>query len=240
MTNILINFAHGKYIDSRKNNSETGLSIGGFDKVFEYGMSDIDSDFYKKNKHILEQPRGAGYWLWKPYFVLKTLKESSEGDRVFYCDAGCSFVGSFKEYFFDFLDKDDKGIILFKGAHPQSAYTKMDCFYYMGCWMEDKYLQANQLTATFQLVRKTDFSLSFFEEYVRHCEDERILTDKPNECGMNNLPDFIDHRHDQSILTNLKEKYEITCYEDPSHWGDFHGVREPELKTLIHHHRKTS
>ena len=53
MTNILINFAPGKYIDSRKNNSETGLSIGGFDKVCEYGMSDIDSNFYKKNKHIL-------------------------------------------------------------------------------------------------------------------------------------------------------------------------------------------
>lgn len=237
MANILINFAHNKYIQSRAYNSHTGITVGGFDKVFEYGMSHIDGEFYNKNKHIIEQERGAGYWLWKPYIILKTLENCEDGDRVFYCDAGCSFIGSFKDYFFDLLDGEEKGIILFNGAHPQSAYTKMDCFHYMGC-DSDRYFKSKQLTATFQLVRKTEFSLSFYRSYLEYCEDDRILTDKPNECGMPNLPDFIDHRHDQSVLTNLKEKHGIKTYEDPSQWGDFHNVREPNLKTLINHHRQ--
>ena len=238
MTNILINFAHGSHTKSRKYNTKTGLDIGGFDEAIEYSMSDIDSNFYNKNRHILEQKRGAGYWLWKPYFILKTLRGCDKDDRVFYCDAGCSFVGSFSDYFFNFLDQEDKGLILFNGAHSQSAYTKMDCFYYMGCDSE-RYFNATQLTATFQLVRKTDFSLSFYESYVEYCEDDRVLTDSPNECGVANTQNFIDHRHDQSVLTNLKEKHGVRTYEDPSQWGDFHNVREPELKTLIYHHRGT-
>ena len=59
MTNILINFAHGTHTKSRKYNSETGLSKGGFDEVIEYGMSDIDPMFYKMNRHILEQKRAT-------------------------------------------------------------------------------------------------------------------------------------------------------------------------------------
>lgn len=239
MTNILINFADGNFTQSRKQNSETGLSIGGFDEVLEYSTSDIDDDFYNKNKHILEQNRGAGYWLWKPYFILQALKNCDVNDRIFYCDAGCSFIGSFKDYFFNLLDREEKGIILFNGSHLQSAYTKMDCFYLMGCDSE-RYFNSRQLTASFQLVRKTNFSLSFYQSYLQYCEDDNIITDCPNTYGMNNLPNFVDHRHDQSVLTNLKEKHGIKTYEDPSQWADFHKVREPNLKTLIYHHRNRS
>ena len=236
MTNILINFAHNSHSKARAKNSETGLSIGGFDKTIEYNMSDIDKDFYSKNKHIFEQKRGAGYWLWKPYFILQTLKRSNPEDNILYCDAGCAFVGSFKDYFFDFLREDDKGVILFNGVHSHSQYTKMDCFHYMDC-ENDIYFQDRQLTATFQLVRPTKFSLNFYESYLNYCQDERILTDKENECDKPNFPHFMDHRHDQSILTNLKIKHQIKTFEDPSQWADHHGVREQELKTLIHHHR---
>jgi hypothetical protein len=35
--------------------------------------------------HILEQPRGAGYWMWKPYVILKTLVERMDwGDYLCY------------------------------------------------------------------------------------------------------------------------------------------------------------
>jgi hypothetical protein len=37
--------------------------------------------------------------------------------------------------------------------------------------------------------------------------------DGENLCGLPNFPDFDSHRHDQSILTNLKTKYGITTNE---------------------------
>ena len=32
--------------------------------------------FYKDNKKILDQDKGAGWWLWKPYYILEVLKKS--------------------------------------------------------------------------------------------------------------------------------------------------------------------
>ena len=67
MKKYLINYANITHYNSQKGNSQSGLSNGGFDEVFSYNYSDIDDEFKEKNKHILEQPRGAGFWLWKPY-----------------------------------------------------------------------------------------------------------------------------------------------------------------------------
>lgn len=232
----LINYAHNTHYKSRKLNSKTGKEIGGFDQVREYTYDMIDKDFKEKNKNIFSKRKGAGYFLWKPYVILDALSRASQGDIIFYCDSGCAFVGSFADYFFDICKRDEKGVILFNGAHPQSSYTKRDGFFYMDC-EEPKYWNATQLTASFHLVRKTDFAMKFYEENIKYCEDERILLDEPNACGLPNFPDFIDNRQDQSVLTNLQVKYDVTCYEDPSQWGDFHGVREEGFSTLIFHHR---
>jgi hypothetical protein len=35
-----------------------------------------ETEFYSANRAILDQARGAGYWLWKPYIVLQALLES--------------------------------------------------------------------------------------------------------------------------------------------------------------------
>jgi len=43
---VLFNYAHNKFFKSQKLNSETGLGVGGFDKVYEYNKKDIDSTFY--------------------------------------------------------------------------------------------------------------------------------------------------------------------------------------------------
>jgi hypothetical protein len=67
---VLFNYANLKFYNSQKLNTQTGLTIGGFDKAFEFRKEDIDQEFYQKNKHILDQPRGAGYWLWKFHFVM--------------------------------------------------------------------------------------------------------------------------------------------------------------------------
>ncbi|MGL5889875.1 MAG: hypothetical protein ACRC3B_08315, partial [Bacteroidia bacterium] len=50
--------------------------------------SDLEkTDFYKQYRFILDQPRGGGYWLWKPYYILETLKQMNEGDILVYADS---------------------------------------------------------------------------------------------------------------------------------------------------------
>lgn len=236
MKKILINYADKKYYNSQKNNTTTGLELGGFTDFINYNFNDIDDKFITENKNILTHNRGAGYWIWKPYIILDALSKMQNEDILFYCDSGTSFIGNFNEYLFDICLEDEKGLILFSGAHLNYKFTKRDCFFYMDCDY-DKYVNATHLTATFQLMRKTEFVVDFYESHLEYAKDYRVITDSPNECGLNNYEGFIDHRHDQSILTNLQIKHNVTLFEDISQFGN--NVRGTEFKQLINHHRNS-
>jgi hypothetical protein len=90
MKKVLINYADKKFYDAQKACSDSGLKFG-FDKVISYSVDDIDEDFFNKNRKILENWRGAGYWLWKSYFLLKTMEKLDDGDYVWYNDSGVRF-----------------------------------------------------------------------------------------------------------------------------------------------------
>ena len=234
MKSILINYAQNIWYNAQKLNSSTGIKYGGFSHVYQHSLDDIDPGYVEEHQHILSQQRGAGYWLWKPYIIYKNLIELRDDDVLLYCDSGARFEKSFDNYMFDLCRDDEKGMILFKDTHMQRTYTKRDCFVYMDC-DQPEYHDNSQLIASYQLMRKTDFTMSFYAELLQWSEDERILTDIPNTSGHDNLPEFIDHRHEQSILTNMQQRDNITTVVDPSQWGD--SRREPGHERLIYHHR---
>jgi hypothetical protein len=60
-----------------------------------------------------------------------------------------------------------------------------------------------QIQATHSVWRKTRATSEFVAEWLHYCCDPRVITDAPNVSGMANFPDFAEHRHDQSVLTNL-------------------------------------
>ena len=42
-------------------------------EIIVFDKKDISLEFRGKNREILEEKRGGGYWLWKPYIIWKTL-----------------------------------------------------------------------------------------------------------------------------------------------------------------------
>ena len=63
-----------------------------FDKFHIYYDTDLknDSQFLNEHSNFIENnPRGYGYWLWKPYIIFKTMLQIKEGDTILYCDSGC-------------------------------------------------------------------------------------------------------------------------------------------------------
>ena len=91
---LLINYANYLFRESQRLNTTSGKEIGLFDEVISYSPSDIDPNFFKKNRKILVQKKGNGYWLWKPYLIKKTLESMKYGDFLFYCDSGAYFINS--------------------------------------------------------------------------------------------------------------------------------------------------
>lgn len=100
---IGISYGNNIFQKQLKINKKTAILIGKVDEYYSFGPDDIDFEFKKKNQDILSRERGNGYWLWKPYFILKTLKEKlKEGDYLIYTDAGILYMNSTKKII-DFL-----------------------------------------------------------------------------------------------------------------------------------------
>ena len=210
--NILINYADKGFWKAQQFNALSGYACG-FDKVITYNRDFLDAAFVDKNKFILNRARGAGYWLWKPYIILKTLREANKGDIVFYCDSGARFISSISP-----LIKlcNEESIVLFGQQLLNKAWTKRDAFFYMQSDAYDK----QQITASFMLFKHSKKALDLMEEFLAYCSDARIITDDSNTCGLDNFPEFNDHRHDQSIMSLLASKYNIKLHRDPSQWGN--------------------
>lgn len=71
----LVNYATSQFYRSQEKLNRSARQFG-IDKVFSYREKDlIGTDFYNSNYEILQQKRGAGYWIWKPYFILRAMSK---------------------------------------------------------------------------------------------------------------------------------------------------------------------
>ena len=64
-----------------------------------------------KNKKILDAPKGIGYWLWKPFIILETMKNISEGDVIVYSDSGIEIIENLDPLIT--ICKEQKPVLLF-------------------------------------------------------------------------------------------------------------------------------
>ena len=197
-------FSDVKFLHFRKRLCRQASAV--FDGVLEYDHDEFltKTDFFSKNKKLLVNSQALrNGCLWKPYIILDALNQVAPGDVVFYMDCGCSFkkdvVGFLKDHFL----KHDT--LLLNGIHTNKYWTKYDCFHLMNCDTEE-YKNAIQLAAAIIGFKKTDDIMRFVREWLHYCKDENVATNIPSIHGHND-PCFMEHRGDQSVLTNLKIKH---------------------------------
>lgn len=237
MKRYLINYAANTHIESQKLNTHSGLQYG-FDSVFQCSPSDLQPDFVEKNKAILSQKRGAGYWLWKPYICLQALQKMNKGDILFYCDSGACFMSDITPLL-DVLHATELGFMAFnidpKEGNTETLQTKRDVFVALKCDDRDDIKKTYPRNGAFIIAEKTNFSTMFFQHYLKYCEDEQLLTDLPSIVP--NYPEFNQHRHDQSIFSVLSKLYGIKAFRDPSQWGNPFMKASDGYGQIINHHR---
>jgi hypothetical protein len=228
----LVSYADGDDIQFMNQNAQAQMAVNkGIDVIWLLNRNHLDHNFVQKNKKILEQKRGVGFWLWKPYVILKTLEKAEEGDLVIYLDSGSLFKTKTKTPFLlwnilnAFHINNSKFLLAVKNTHANAPHTKRDV--YEAFKMDgEKYWHDTQLDASFVVFKKNKQAIAFVQEWLKYCENEALLTDSPSQ--KENLPEFLEHRHDQSILTLLSYKYNT-------------GVEllSPEDKNnIIYHHRR--
>ena len=221
MQTYLVNYATNRFLKAQKRLNKSARKFG-IGHCLSYTDKDIlHTDFYEKNKEILNQERGAGYWLWKPYIILQALKQANDGDVIIYSDSGAEIIASLQPLIN--LSLNRKGLIFFQvpcytTTFVNKSWTKRDCFILMEA--DNKaFHQAQQVAGSPSLFIKNQANIDFIQQWLHYCEDPRIITDQPNTCGKKNYPEFYDHRHDQSVLSILVKKNGLEIFRDPSQFA---------------------
>jgi hypothetical protein len=215
---VLTNLSDKVFENSRMRLNESARKYG-ITEIRSYDIEELkDTSFYFENREILDQPKGIGYWLWKPYIIIEAMKSLSDGDIVLYSDCGIEISDRMESIIS--ICKDKQPVLLFgNGNFRNSTWTKRDCFILMDCDRE-LYWKGPHCDASFSLFRKNNQSHQFLNDWLLYAMDKRVLTDLPNTCGKRNLPDFNEHRCDQSILSILAQKYQLPLYRMPTQYGN--------------------
>jgi hypothetical protein len=204
-----------------------------------YRPKDIDTKFRKANKAILDQPRGCGYWLWKPHLIDRELKKMKEGEVLIYCDAGAEIVNNVNHI----IDRMEGDIFLFGNKFQHAHWCKGDVIYAINDdWKNDPFAgYGSQVQASVIIIRNTQAARVFIKEWLLLCTAPGLIDD--SQSTFPNHPEFQEHRHDQAILTTLAYRERIT----PFHWwpamynaGNFTYEKTGYNDTypvLFHHHR---
>lgn len=145
------------------------------------------------------------------------LDEIHEEDYLVYTDAGAIFVNPIT-YLLQAMERENTDIMAFCVTYPECWYTKMDAFLLMEC-NDAKYMQTFQNLSGYIIIKKTDKTIQFLQDFLHYVQDERIVTDMPNQMGVPNHPAFRENRHDQSCFSLLCKKYGIPSFRDPSQFG---------------------
>lgn len=181
-----------------------------------FSSSDIDSDFYGQNIDILQQPRGFGYWLWKPYFCSRVWDHMEFGDVLVYLDGGLSLIGNLEPYINRAVQSRSGGLA-FEQWTKQEDFTKPDVFQAMELPVE-QYGKKMQFWAAIIIVQKREENKMFFNEWLHYATIPGLIDDSPSKS----FPDKkVKHRHDQSIYSLLAWKYNFDVDPAKAIWESF-------------------
>jgi len=230
----LITYGDQKYNNTKIRLYKEATNTGWFDTITLYGKEDIDIDFKKTFSNILNNRRGGGYWIWKPYFIQKKLKEINDNDILIYLDAGCSInkrgENRFREYI-KIVNENKIGNISFEMDHIENKWTTKEIFDYFNASNDIK--TSGQLVATIIIIRKNELTCKIIKETLNTLyENPLLFTDHYNN---NQQKQFIDNRHDQSILSIIRKKYGTIKIKDETWYKNFNSkdIYSPFLATRL-------
>ena len=207
------------YLDGVDRLTEQAQSLELFDHIygFKEGHLKEEHPFWEQNyKFILQNPHGFGYWIWKPYLVYKVIQEAQYGDVIVYCDSGNELDIRKKDKIKELLDAcSNEQIIgsIFQGHEDISCrselyWTKHDVLLSLNANISDRILHSPQREVNSLIICKTKKTEKLMKEWCDTCvKNYQYINDFPSYVP--NLPEFIVHKHVQSVFSILSKHHNI-------------------------------
>lgn len=178
---------------------------GWFEWVDALTQDDIRGFLDERRDFVERYPAGMGLWAWKPRIVLDALEEMEDGEMLVYLDSGSSLVphrqGRLEEYG-RMLAPSPLPVMAFTINTPERALQKRSALLALGLDGDQGFLESWQAEGGALVALACPESRAFAAEWLDLCtrDDHSLL--KPDD-GLPQLEGFIEHRHDQSLLSAL-------------------------------------
>ena len=214
MEKILIFYGTEEFRGSLDRLKKEASNLNVFDKTIIYTPRDLP--MHIKANSLMNYKKGGGYWIWKPYIIWKTLQDYPNS-TVVYIDAGCSISKSEEWYqYFKFIEKHDTILFQYRNSFdygwnkmwPSATtkignWTKLNTQKYFDQLIKDEnWYSFDKIMGGIIICKnpKNEFISQWLN--ITLFKSELIVDPIGNEIG-NQKEDFIEHRHDQSIITPL-------------------------------------
>lgn len=212
-----------QYAAAARRLGRQAVRSGSFANVSALTTEDIDQTFRARHASILcSDTRGFGYWIWKPFVISQAL-EIGRSDFLLYADAGCTLnLGNSTAVsrLADYLDfAAEHSVCSFvMDQQPESKWTKRDLLTLCDISSSDR--ENGQRVAGALLLKRCAMTRDLVGAWSRIAEMERyhFLDDSPSRDPENE--GFIEHRHDQSILSCILKSAGLPAIADETYFGN--------------------
>ena len=199
--------SHGKYERAAAALCRTALRTGA-DSCSTSTLDDLPADWREING-VINTTKGLGHWKWKPFIILRRLRELGDGEILLYVDRDLR-LGHNLSALFCLGQNAAKGVACFHQAcYTERPWTSRELVTAAGAGSAE--LDSVQINGGLQVWRRSSAALALAEKYLEWTE--RFARDPVNRSDEDQS--YRAHRHDQSCFSLLAKKAGVQSFPWP-------------------------
>ncbi|CAK0896072.1 unnamed protein product [Prorocentrum cordatum] len=211
---VAVSYAHGCCKRSLRRNRQKALAAG-VDEARAYNLGDLDRGWAARHSALLSQKRGAGWWLWKPHLILRTLRDPAvpwHRGVVLWVDAGNYLHADPRPLVADALRGSDVVALRLKGCLERD-WTYASTLQWLNASERYAVVDRPQLGAYFLVFRKTRGAIRFAEQWLERAQEPEALLGAQGAANWTEpplraqVPSFQKHQADQSVFSVLFKEH---------------------------------
>jgi len=234
MKKVFLTFADQRMSRALQRIQNQALAMGAYDFIVLANEHSLDLEFREQFAEYLKPGvRGFGYWSWKAQIILQTLSQMKDGDLLQYTDAGCHLNPRGRkrldEYFLK-AQNCESGILAFQAIAPtfhnqkiklldlrEARWCKGDLCDALEVRSNTDIMDTQTIGAGIIFIKKCDESIRIVRRWLDVYKNNFYLIDD-SQSTSENLPGFVEHRHDQSIFSILAKLNKVDVASAYEYW----------------------